>query len=299
MLVIVLASGIGYWLYGPIFRISSVTVSGTKLVDPNSVHAWVERYLQKPQWLIIPGDQSAVLSTTTIGNELHQAINQRLSVETVTVKKVNRHELAVTIIERQALFVWQSGSALATIDRNGIIIGPVESDQHPDLPQVVDETGLPIDTDSSVVKPEVISAMESIQGEAKNNNLDVDHLIVPHPQCTETPEANTNANLNASEQSNSNASTNTNVNAGNENIQVNGNVNQGIPIPSIIICDTIEARSESQEVWMQLKGGPKVYFDRHENIAHAMQAVAQLLEDPKNRTASYIDARFEERIYIH
>jgi len=292
LLTLVLAAGVGYWLYGPYFRLRDVQVSGTTLVNPESVRAWVEHDIHRLRWLILPGDHSILLSTSSLSTRLRSAITKRLSVEKVEVEIRDRHQLAIHITEREPLFVWKSGESTATIDRNGIIIGVVKDGDQSDIPTVIDQTNLPIPTDQQIVQSEVINSFTTLEEERQKSGLAVEHYVLPHPTCVkkEEPVVLTNSSLDTNQASNTNSveqETNTNVSA---------NVNSSVPV--IVTCDTPEARLASAEVWMKLKDGPTVYFDRYTDIRQAYSSVVRALQDPKNYQAGYIDARFSGRLFI-
>lgn len=297
---VAIGAAIGAWAYGPYFHISNVTVDGTKVVRGESVRTWVEHDIHRLRWLVVPQDHSILLSTKSLSRRLHDQINKRLSVESVTVTTPDRHSLAVTIVERQAVVVWASGDQRTTLDKHGVVIGPLTPTESAPYPLVEDQTKLPTPTDATIASPDLVKGFTTLSEEAKNIGLTVDRFILPVPRCvlsntnTSTPPANTNTdelqNTNQINTKNSSLNTNTLSNQ-------NGNSNSGVDL-TIGTCQNATARLNASDIWLQVSKGPVIYFDRHQDLRQAMDAVRRAYEDPKNRTVRYIDARFPGRLYI-
>lgn len=296
---VAIGAAIGAWAYGPYFHISSVTVDGTKVVRSESVRAWVEHDIHRLRWLIIPQDHSILLSTKSLSGRLHYEINKRLSVESVTVTTPDRHSLAVTIVERQAVLVWASGDQRTTLDKHGVVIGPLTLTESAPYPLVEDQTKLPTPTDATIASPDLVKGFTTLSEEAKNIGLTVDRFILPVPRCV-LSNANSNANIPVTNSENTNSVNanikNSNLN-GNSNSNQNGNTNSGVDL-TIGTCQNATARLNASDIWLQVSKGPVIYFDRHQDLRQAMDAVRRAYEDPKNRTVRYIDARFPGRLYI-
>jgi hypothetical protein len=287
---------IGAWMYGPYFTITNVQVDGTTVVRPDTVKAWVEHDIHRLRWFVLPQDHSVLLSTSQLSNRLHAAINKRLSVEMVTVTIPDRHSLHINIIERQAMLVWKSGEQRVTVDRHGVVIGPVDATAATNLPVVEDQTLLPTATDDAMLSPEVVKGFTTLDELARSIGLTVDRYILPIPRCVVAPEpSTTNANTNSGTQ-NSNTEKNS-TNSTNTTSAKNTNEKSGVEM-TIDTCQNATARFNASDMWLQVSKGPVIYFDRHNDLHQAMDAVRRALEDTKNRTARYIDARFPGRIYV-
>lgn len=288
--------------YGPWFRIQNVRVTGTVLVDPASVKSVAEQYLRGQRWLILPKRTLWILSGRNLAGILQKKIQAKLSVERVTVSKRYFHDLLITVTERQAVFRWSNGSQTGTVDRQGIIIGPSTASDQP-LAQINDDAKKSFGVDTKIIKPEVIAAMVQLQSILRQNGFqDVSYNIpepvcpIPVPEAPSTGFVNGNSNANAStvnsQNSQANASVNNNANAANTNGMVNAS-------PVTLPCDPEALRMSSQEIHVQFKDGPAVYFDRHENLVKAVNTLKRLFtSDPTTRKARYIDVRFAERVFV-
>jgi hypothetical protein len=234
-----------------------------------------------------------------LSRRLHDAINKRLSVESVTVTTPDRHSLAITVVERQAVLVWLSGEGRTTIDKHGVIIGPVTPTESAPYPLVEDQTKLPTPTDATIASPELVKGFTTLSEEAKNIGLTVDRFILPVPRCVlsnDDPNSNIPETNSANTNSINSTIKNSNLNANTNNLQ-NGNTNSGVDL-TIGTCQNATARLNASDIWLQVSKGPVIYFDRHQDLRQAMDAVRRAYEDPKNRTVRYIDARFPGRLYI-
>ncbi len=135
---IYLAASIGYgaWLGGQIpmaaqavtarlgFAVDQIRVSGNKETSEIDI---LER-LDLDGW------------TSLIGFDA-EAARERIAalpwVKTVSVRKVYPDELEVRIEERQPFAIWQHGTRLAIIERDGSVIAPFDGGRHAVLPLVI------------------------------------------------------------------------------------------------------------------------------------------------------------------
>lgn len=276
--------------YGPWLRITEVTVSGTRLLDPQSVTHATEQLLDQRRWGILPNRTIWIVSSRYLEAQLGSRIRQRLSVESVVVEKLPPHGLHVTVAERTPVAIWSNGTSFGTIDRQGIII---ESRASIDtgLPTIRDESARMFAPDASVVKPEVMTAIGTLIVELKKANIAVQEYLIPDPVCPSTVAEQVVTNTNTSSNRNGNAN-------GNTNTGTNLNRNTNTAVLPAIICDRDVLRFSSQEIHVQLADGPRVLFDRQAKLNQSVQALKRVLSEKQEKTPTTIDVRFGDRVYI-
>lgn len=280
--------GVVWAVYGPGWRIDQVEVQGTRIVEPSSVRRAAEMYLQARTWLIIPHRTSWLLSSHDLGQWLKKQISHRLSIEGVQIRKLGRHRIRATVIERVPLFVWTNGIEYGTLDHQGVIIEVVDPQRNNGLYQIIDSSHATFQVDGQVLTSDVVDRLVELQALLRTAQVSVDHFIIPLPSCPVSPVINANENA---------ATTNTNTSLiVHQPMNVNNSTNRNIVQTT---CDVAEARQASQELHVQIHQGPLVMFDRHEDLAEAVRTLKTLLGQSENQHAQYVDLRFEQRVYIY
>ncbi len=299
----ILAFGVlGYAIYGPWFAVRSVRVTGTRELAPQSVKAVTEYYLRGWRFGLVPNDNLWLLSRRRLADHIAEKIRTRLSIEEVRVVKKNRHDLEVVIVERSPIAVWAAGDHRGSIDRTGIIINTVESTDG--LPVLVDSGAKSFAIGDQVFTDQAMRGWIILNDAFKASSLSVENYLIPVPTCptkiVEPTDQGTNTNRGSVV--NGNTNTETNANESDELATINGvindNVNTSVPMVVPTDCDLVALAKASQEIHAKLKDGPLVLFDRHQDLALAVQTVQRLIANPDNNGASYIDIRFQERVYI-
>ncbi len=303
--VSILALGVlAYAVYGPWFSVRTVTISGTRELNPVSVQAVTERYLDLWRAGLVPNRNLWLLSRRALSDALAKKIQTRLSIEEVRIVKKNRHDLEVVIIERSPVALWTSGDSRGTIDRTGVIITTVND--LAGLPTIVDSGLKPFSVGDQVLTEPVMVGWKILNDAFVGSAIEIEQYRIPVPTCPTkiiTPEVPRNINQ-AVEQNppisglnlNSGEPTTVNTNATNTNAEVNTNSQDPIVVQTD--CDTAALAKASQEIHAKLKDGPLVLFDRHQNLELAVRTVKRLISDSANSGATYIDIRFQERVYI-
>ncbi|MEK7537629.1 MAG: hypothetical protein AAB619_01495 [Patescibacteria group bacterium] len=282
------------WLiYGPWFAITNLTVTGTRLLDPQSVQRLVNRYLDDDRWLVLPNRTLWTMSATHLTRYLEKQIQRRLSVERVVVHKQAPSSLRIIINERTPVAIWTNGTTSGSVDKQGKIIElrtAVDATQ----PTIRDENAVSFKVDSSVVKPEVMTSWQNIATSMRQANIQVNEYLVPIPVCL--PTITVPSDTNASSTTNLNLN-NLNLNPANLNTNpVTANVNSSQPVP--LPCDREALRYGSPEIHAQLTDGPRVLFDRHSDLAQAVQALKRVLSERTDKVPRIIDVRFAGRVYV-
>lgn len=293
-------TALGYAVYGPWFEVRNISVSGTRLITPVSLQQVAETELDHWRWGIIPQRNLWLLSRNHLSQVLQAKIGQRISIEQVNIIKKNRHDLEIAVIERTPLALWKTTQAQGSIDRNGVIISTIP--EAATLPTIIDQGNKPWAVDQQVLTKPVMDAFTILHNAFTMANMSVVEYRIPVPTCpsvvVEPTDLNTNQVTNTSPTNDNLNSSNLNLtNNDNSNVAVNNNLNTE---PQVVVsdCDLAALAKASQEIHVKLKDGPLVLFDRHQDLALAVQTVKRLLADSSNSGASYIDIRFQERVYI-
>lgn len=294
-LAIVFVSGtIGWLIYGPWFRITTITVAGTRLINPASLQQATERYVDGQRWFVLPNRTLWIISAKHLTATLEKQIRQRLSIESVTVMKQRPHTLRIVVAERTPIATWYDGHQYASIDRHGVIID-LQPSAVTAVPLITDENQQSFGVDSSVVKQEVIIAVLTINRELAAVTLKPTTFLIPVPTCpmsiepveAEAPTTNTNRAV-------TNAATNSPLTNSQTNRNSNANATRVVQRP----CDLNDLKYSSQEVHVQLQDGPRVLFDRHSDIHQAVESLAKVLKQPQASAIHTVDVRFGERVYV-
>lgn len=280
------------WLiYGPWFAVTDLTVTETRLLDPLSVQRLVNRYLDDDRWLVLPNRTLWTMSATHLTRYLEQQIQRRLSVERVVVQKQAPRSLRIIITERTPVAIWTSGTTSGSVDKQGKII-ELRTALDPSLPTIRDENEKIFTADDSVVKQEVIEGLQKLAGYIHQANIQVSEYLIPIPVCPPTITVPSDTNTSSTANLNLN---NLNLNPANLNTNpVTANVSQPVPRP----CDREALRYSSPEIHAQLTDGPRVLFDRHSDLAQAVQALKRVLSERTDKVPRIIDVRFAGRVYV-
>ncbi|WP_311788168.1 cell division protein FtsQ/DivIB [Ferirhizobium litorale] len=156
------------------FAIEDVTVSG------NSETSEIEVL----QLLGLDGTTSLVALDI---NAAREKLSHLPWVEDVEVRKVYPKTIAVTLKERKAFGIWQHGSELSLIEKNGSVIAPLRDNKFANLPLFVgrDAESAAASVDEDFAKwPEIrsrIKAFVRISGRRWDIHLD-DGIIVKLPE---------------------------------------------------------------------------------------------------------------------
>lgn len=289
-------------VYGPWLDVNSISIKGTVAIEPGSLQRVTESILSQRRWGIIPNRNMWLLSSTWLQHTLVAIIQTRLSIEGIEVVKTYPHDLKITVHERIPAFRWQSGSQLATVDRHGVVMSLSIASQDAQLPLVIDQAAPILNVDKHVVKEEVTLALDALLPQLTSRHIDWSNALIPVPTCptiaapepTTTFPTTTETNTNTPA-TNDNANLDINAPVANTNVSdTNLNTNTVIQVP----CDLSALHASSQELHVQLKDGPIVYFDRHQDLNQAADALQVVLTRPNpTPIKTYIDLRFLPRVY--
>lgn len=295
---------LGYAVYGPWFTVRNIFVSGTHEINPASLKQVTAAELKQWRWGIIPQENLWLLSRQHVSSILFNKIRQRLSIEQVKVIKRNRHDLEIAVVERTPIAVWKTNQSQGSIDRTGVIINTLADTGG--LPIILDQGNKSWSVDQQVLTEPVMKAFITLHDAFTTLGFTVENYQIPVPTCptkvVDPGDQNTNSTK-TSENTNSNSSISSNINEkvviNNVNTSpTNGNTNISGPIVVQTECDVAALAKASQEIHVKLKDGPLVLFDRHQDLKLAVETVKRLLTDQVNAGATYIDIRFQERVYI-
>ena len=292
--------GLGLSTFGPWFTITNISVTGTRKLNPASVKQASEKYIAGRRWLLLPKNNLIVLSAAGLTKHLEQKIHERLAIEGVFVKKEWPHHLSVTVAERTPVALWSNDSIWGSIDRQGTIIETIQPPTAEDTSvRIIDDTKETFTVGQQVIDRQVMSAVATLGDLFKQANFAYTAIHIPAPSCplpvsvVPTTNSNSNANTNVS---NTNASANTNTEE--DDTTTNSALNTNEDVVELPPCDLVALKKNSLEIHVQLADGPRVYFDRHQDLRAAVNALQRVITENKASGASYIDVRFPERVYV-
>ncbi|MBI2984543.1 MAG: FtsQ-type POTRA domain-containing protein [Candidatus Kerfeldbacteria bacterium] len=291
--------GLAVLTYGAWFAVEAVTISGVHQLDPASLERVAWQYLDRQRWLIIPNRTLWLLSTTDLANYLRTKIERRLSVEQVIVNKQFPHRLTVRVLERIPIFVWRSNDQQFTIDRQGIVIEQLPPSTSSGWPIIIDEQPEVVNIQTRVIDGTVVEALQDLDRLMVAANFDVANYLIPIPTCP-PPAAIPSTNVNGITNTNLNANASPVVNNDQRlDLLSNGPATNTPSQPQTTPdCDLPGLHFRSLELHAQLRDGPRLLFDRQQDLDQAVAIAQRVLLDPANRQANYIDIRFGERVYV-
>ncbi len=113
----VVVTGLSALIYGPWFRIETVTVQGTVTLNPNDISALAKQDLEGNHFLILPKSHRWFYSE----DKLEQRLNENFLLDSVEVKQ-KRGELNISITEDVSMLALVSGDQIYLLNRQGKII---------------------------------------------------------------------------------------------------------------------------------------------------------------------------------
>ena len=172
--IVVLIGGAYYLLYfSPLFALTNVSVSGTKLLDAKEI----QQYVREAAHASVGGvkTQSVVaLDEAVVERQLKTRFGD---IADVSVAKKYPKGVTVNVTERQQALLWQTKGSYYLVDRKGIAYAPAEPRN--DLVSVVDSTDLPVEVGKQVVGKGFITTLEKIEAGMRGINLKVVSFRIP------------------------------------------------------------------------------------------------------------------------
>lgn len=232
-----------FFCFGTPFRITYVTVDGNHFLRYDAINGYMQQELHKRFLLIFPRDSFVFFSTSSAKSFLENKLHDQRAIESLTVKKQFPSLIAISLKERIPNAVYINGGKSFLIDRDGIIVAPVEEGKKTDqsFPTLYDQTTRDIQIGELSVHPDLINFLFSVQQLLKEStDVSVESFYIPNLTCPEPIEASstvddflkeqalrtmqTNADVNSEEGSDSTQSnTNTSTPRYNNNAQSNSN----------------------------------------------------------------------------
>lgn len=109
---------LGYSVYGNLFHITSVTVSGHKHTDPELVKQIATEAQQGTRWLVFPRSNRFFFPNRSFTKQLFETVPSILTIDI----DVDGHEMRVHISDRKAAGLWcDEAKDCSVFDENGIV----------------------------------------------------------------------------------------------------------------------------------------------------------------------------------
>lgn len=289
-IITIIAAGSGFLVYGPFYDINKIEVRGTVKLDAASIKRTAEKQIRSYAYLIWPRRNIKFFPTNEFTNWLSKKIRGRLSIEDLKIARdIPQRTLIINITERTPIFLWSSNNRLATVDRNGVVI-ETATPGNPVLTKVIDERLGQLVVDSSVVKPSELTDLIKLKDLLTSRQLTIENFVVPLPKCLPVSDLAITV-INESDKT----ALNVNETAVDTNINTNLNINSR-PMGNLEPCPT--DNRIGPEINFKLVDGPKIMVDRQTDLQRAIKTLVELLKDPKNWKAEYIDLRFIDQVFI-
>ncbi len=166
-LILVVALISWFW-FG--LKLNTIKVSGNQFVSSERISTAVNDQLNRHWWwrnslLLDPGSLSTNLLASQPG------------LQSAKVTRTWPHGLSVKVSERRPSLGWQTGGQSYLVDKDGSIIGPLQSAAG--LPVVTDSSNLPVKTGDKVVAPRFISFVQQIAAGLPKQGFKVTALRIP------------------------------------------------------------------------------------------------------------------------
>jgi hypothetical protein len=108
----------GILLYHPAFRMTQITVEGTKRVAQTDVQSVVSGIMEGKRFLFVP--QSNYFFANL--DDVESILLERYPIHAVEIKKQFPNQITVIVSEKQAAFLYDNGRQYSYIDEDGIVV---------------------------------------------------------------------------------------------------------------------------------------------------------------------------------
>lgn len=286
-----------YSIASPRFRITTVKVEGTVKLDPASVTEYLNAQLNETFLGVAWRRVTFLAPLTTLTRDLRIAIEKRMSLNNLAIRRGGERTLVVRIQERSPNLVWETAAGERSfIDDHGVIIEELGRGEATPFAILKDSNGLPAIPGDVVVQPHYIESLRSVGAKLADAGIQVKQYETWKVYCTviqqpreETPPEEKSNILNVNS---------LNLNKGNANVSQNvniGNVNS----PAEVCDEERLARTDPTLVAVTLEGW-RVRFDTSADLEHQMAKLTVALRErigDSTKKLRYIDVRFGDRVF--
>lgn len=295
VLMIVLGTWV-YTLFAPNYRLTSIEINGASKIDKGSVERFINNRLNTGflgfQWRRV----YYLTPVNSLARDLRSSIERLVSVNDITIIRRGRQTLVVTVSERTPNLVWETSRGdRYTVDEKGIVVERLTEDVPQGFKILNDSNNIPTDIGSKVVRPEYLSAMDTIA------NLLATLQITPTGYATWKVECRTVNALNVNvPDGNENTNNELTINTNSKNTNVDtlhtnvGETTNQAP------CNTVELAFNDPTVVAVVQEGYEIRLDTSSDINTQIQKLSVALKERlsnKINTLQYIDVRFGNKVY--
>ena len=286
-----------YMLFAPQYRITSISVNGAVKLDAASIAQFVNDRLDRGlfglQWRRV----TYLTPTESITNDLRASIERLISLNSLTIERIGRTSLVVNVRERTPHLVWQTANGTRYfIDEKGIVVERVTDDTPSTFRTLVDSNGISVDLGSQVVRPEYITALETVEQRllaVSVTPVQYSTWVVECRKIEKSTETNTNEDQNVNDGSEGDSVLNINVNA----VTDDHNADQTTDDTP---CDYRQLAVDDPTLVVTTDEGWDIRIDTSSNLdtqLKKLQATLQQKFEGSREGLQYIDVRFGNKVY--
>lgn len=291
---LLVTGGALFILLSPRFRITAVTVTGAVRLDPVSLEAFVNRQLNQG-WLGVNWKRVVFLvPTKSITANLRRSVEQLVSLDEISIERIDGQTLRVHLKERQPNLIWQTGNRQFILDDRGIIIERATTALPPDLLTLLDRNHLPAAIGRTVVQPSLLAAVRTVHERLPRFGIEVTGYTTWSVSCLPTdrpiPERSiTIANSNQAATLNQNANRTT---ATNRATTTN--------VAPATDCDLLELAVKEPTLVVRTTESWELRLDSSGQVETQLEKLRIALNErlgSQRHRLKYIDIRFSDRVF--
>lgn len=179
-ILVVTISAVSYTLlFSPLFKIKTITITGTNKADwQSSIEDWIIEQQQETNLGFL--DQTNIFLFDT--QELIQKISNNLDLEYINIQKKYPQSLKIGLKQKTPSLIWQEGNKFYLIDNHGNAIKEISLDSLEfELPIVSFSTTTPITINQKIIDPAKIDFINQVSQVIKKQFKDfgIKNFIMP------------------------------------------------------------------------------------------------------------------------
>lgn len=125
LIIGVVVALVSFFFTSSAFKISAVRIDGTETIPSKAIVDAANRYLDEPRLLIFSASNRFLFNAGKFTSRLSESFSfDHLDVA------LDHNELVISVVERVSTFVWAAGEDLYLIDRGGVVIRQISTEEY-------------------------------------------------------------------------------------------------------------------------------------------------------------------------
>lgn len=185
--ILLIGLGIGYAVFGSLFRLEVVIVEGNRYVQAAAIEERVEQYLRQRALLVFPRRSYFVFSSGSLEAVLAEALRANPAVVAVEVTKAIPATVTVQLTEHVPNLVYSNGGTTYLLDRDGVLteeVAPETKRLDPNFPVVFDQNTRRLAVGDHALPSQLVEATFAAQQELAKVGIMLDYQYVPQFTCS-------------------------------------------------------------------------------------------------------------------